>query len=202
MHHFNGHGPGGGNGNPLQYSCLKNSRQAIQSVGSQSPTWLSDWARMHILSANICCIISVGMAPINNDWWAFPACLPAENTKSFILIMPPEVSVRQYCIRDAPAHFRHKKTDDEEKQSAQLFYRSTVQYLKGKNGILRRWRQILPANIGSPLIWSHRWVGTGQTELMRNFLSSGLFPPPWLLAIFADARGQDVVRKLYSDPIF
>lgn len=44
----------------------------------------------------------------------------------------PRVSVRQYCIRDSPAHFRHKKTDDEEKQSAQLFYRSTVQYLKEK----------------------------------------------------------------------
>ena len=46
--------------------------------------------------------------------------------------MPPEVSVRQYSVKDSPAHFMHRKTDDEEKQSAQLFYRSTIQYLEEK----------------------------------------------------------------------
>ena len=45
---------------------------------------------------------------------------------------PQEVSVRQYSVKDSPAHFMHRKTDDEEKQSAQLFYRSTIQYLKEK----------------------------------------------------------------------
>ena len=40
--------PGGGNGNPLQYSCLGNPFKEepgrLQSMGSQSRTWLSNWA--------------------------------------------------------------------------------------------------------------------------------------------------------------
>ena len=42
--------PGGGHGNPLQYSCLKNStdrrawRATVYGV-AKSRTWLSDWAR-------------------------------------------------------------------------------------------------------------------------------------------------------------
>ena len=47
-----GRSPGGGNGNPFQYSCLKNptGRGELQSVGSQTVghNW-SDLARMHYL---------------------------------------------------------------------------------------------------------------------------------------------------------
>ena len=44
--------PGGGNGNPLQYSCLENSMdreawQATAYVISKSQTQLSDWGSMH-----------------------------------------------------------------------------------------------------------------------------------------------------------
>ena len=44
--------PGGGNGNPLQYSCLDNSidRGALCTTVhgiTKSPTWLSYWARTH-----------------------------------------------------------------------------------------------------------------------------------------------------------
>ena len=45
-----GRSPGGGHGNPLQYSCLKNStdrrawRATVYGV-AKSRTWLSDWAR-------------------------------------------------------------------------------------------------------------------------------------------------------------
>ena len=47
-----GRSPGGGNGNPLQYSWLENSMDrgawgGLQSVGSQSWTWLSDGAHTH-----------------------------------------------------------------------------------------------------------------------------------------------------------
>ena len=43
-----GRSPGGGHGNPLQYCCLENLNdrgawRAIQSVGSQSQTQLSDF---------------------------------------------------------------------------------------------------------------------------------------------------------------
>ena len=44
--------PGGGNGNPLQYSCLENSKSreawwaAVHRV-AKSQTWLSDWACTH-----------------------------------------------------------------------------------------------------------------------------------------------------------
>ena len=45
--------PGGGNGNPLQYSCLKNpmdrgSWQATVQRVTKSWTWLSDWACMQL----------------------------------------------------------------------------------------------------------------------------------------------------------
>ena len=45
--------PGGGNGNPLQYSCLENSMDrgawwAIVYVMAKSWTWLSDWAHASI----------------------------------------------------------------------------------------------------------------------------------------------------------
>ena len=44
--------PGGGNGNPLQYSCLENSmdRGALQAIVhgvGKSRTWLSNWAGTH-----------------------------------------------------------------------------------------------------------------------------------------------------------
>ena len=47
-----GRSPGGGNGNPLQYSCLENSMDrrawwAIVHRVSKSRTWLSDWAHTH-----------------------------------------------------------------------------------------------------------------------------------------------------------
>ena len=39
---------GGGNGNPIQYSCLENSLDrgacGLQSIGSQMTEWLDDWA--------------------------------------------------------------------------------------------------------------------------------------------------------------
>ena len=43
-----GRSPGGGNGNPLQYSCLENTMdrgawQAIVLVVAKSQTWVSDW---------------------------------------------------------------------------------------------------------------------------------------------------------------
>ena len=48
-----GRSPGGGHGNPLQYSCLKNpmDRGAWKATvrGLQSQTWLSDWARTQAL---------------------------------------------------------------------------------------------------------------------------------------------------------
>ena len=37
-----GRSPGKGNGNPLQYSCLENSMDRLQSTGSQSCTRLSN----------------------------------------------------------------------------------------------------------------------------------------------------------------
>ena len=46
-----GRSPGIGHGNPLQYSCLENPMDRgswqLQSMGSQSWTWLSDLARAH-----------------------------------------------------------------------------------------------------------------------------------------------------------
>ena len=43
-----GRSPGGGNGNPLQYSYLENpmDRGAWWATVTKSPTWLSDWALM------------------------------------------------------------------------------------------------------------------------------------------------------------
>ena len=47
--------PGGGNGNPLQYSCLENSMykgtwQAVVHRVTKDQTWLSNWACMHTYS--------------------------------------------------------------------------------------------------------------------------------------------------------
>ena len=46
-----GRAPGEGNGNPLQYSCLRNPMDwgdwRIESMGLQSRTQLSNWARIH-----------------------------------------------------------------------------------------------------------------------------------------------------------
>ena len=57
-----GRSPGGGNGNPLQYSCLENlmDRGAWQVTAhgtAKSPTWLSDWALAVYLDKDwiICC---------------------------------------------------------------------------------------------------------------------------------------------------
>ena len=55
-----GRSNGGGNGNPLQYSCLgsltdRRAWWAIQSMGSQkSQTWLRDWTTtfMHVVFVN------------------------------------------------------------------------------------------------------------------------------------------------------
>ena len=38
-----GRSPGEGNDNPLQYSCLENPMDGMQSMVSQSQTWLSDF---------------------------------------------------------------------------------------------------------------------------------------------------------------
>ena len=49
-----GRSPGGGNGNPLQYSCLENPmdrgawRAAVHGA-TKSQTWLGDWARTCIV---------------------------------------------------------------------------------------------------------------------------------------------------------
>ena len=47
-----GRSPGGGHGNPLQCSCLRipwtEEPGGLQAMGSQSQTWLSDLARIHI----------------------------------------------------------------------------------------------------------------------------------------------------------
>ena len=49
--------PGGGHGNPLQYSCLENSMDSepcrLQSIGSQSRTWLKPLST-HTLDACKC----------------------------------------------------------------------------------------------------------------------------------------------------
>ena len=43
-----GRSPGVGNGNPFQYSCLKNSMDHIQSMGvTKSQAWLIMHAHMH-----------------------------------------------------------------------------------------------------------------------------------------------------------
>ena len=50
---WSGRSPGGGNGNPLQYSCLENSMYrgawwaTVHGV-SKSQTWLSEWAHTHM----------------------------------------------------------------------------------------------------------------------------------------------------------
>jgi len=54
-----GRSPGGGNGNPLQYSCLKTSTDrgawwAIVHAVAKSWAWLSDRAHMQI--AHFCCL--------------------------------------------------------------------------------------------------------------------------------------------------
>jgi hypothetical protein len=40
-----------------------------------------------------------------------------------------------------------------------------------------------------------------EMPLMTNVLELRILSLSWLLSIFADAGGQDVVHKLYSDPI-
>ena len=54
-----GRSPGGGNGNPLQHSCLGNPRTeepvSLQSMGSLSRTLLSDGARAATLSPFVIC---------------------------------------------------------------------------------------------------------------------------------------------------
>ena len=56
-----GRSPGGGNGNPLQYSCLENHmdrgawRGTVHGV-AKSQIWLSDWACTHAcLFYRLCC---------------------------------------------------------------------------------------------------------------------------------------------------
>ena len=50
-----GRSPGGGNGNPLQYSCLGNPMDRgawqLESRRSQSRAWLTNWACMHALQS-------------------------------------------------------------------------------------------------------------------------------------------------------
>ena len=54
-----GRSPGGGNGTPLQYSCLGHSmgrgawRAAVHGV-AESQTGLSDWAQAHSCFARSC----------------------------------------------------------------------------------------------------------------------------------------------------
>ena len=51
--------PGGGHGNPVQYSCLENPmdrgawKATIHSV-AKSWTWLSEWAHMHASGVGVC----------------------------------------------------------------------------------------------------------------------------------------------------
>ena len=51
-----GRSPGGGHGNPLQYSCLENPKDRGQSTGSQKVghDW-SDWAHMHTHTHVVVC---------------------------------------------------------------------------------------------------------------------------------------------------
>ena len=53
-----GRSPGGGSGNPLQYSCLENSMdrwawQAIVHGATKHQIWQSDWAQVYILAAEM-----------------------------------------------------------------------------------------------------------------------------------------------------
>ena len=52
-----GWSPGGGHGNPLQHSCLEipwaEDPGGLQSMGSQSRTWLSDLACTHLFKSPI-----------------------------------------------------------------------------------------------------------------------------------------------------
>ena len=66
--------PGGGNGNPLRYSCLKNpmdrgARWATVHSVAKSWTWLSDWAHTHTY-----------LSPLQNSSWK-PETAQAESKK-------------------------------------------------------------------------------------------------------------------------
>ena len=67
-----GRSPGGGNDNPLQYSCLENlvdrGPGRPQSVGSQSQTRLSNWARMQYLKKIETRKDQVKIVLINKGW--------------------------------------------------------------------------------------------------------------------------------------
>ena len=68
---------GGGNGNPLEYSCLKNpmdrgARWATVHSVAKSWTWLSDWAHTHTY-----------LSPLQSSSWK-PECLPGWEQEAHI----------------------------------------------------------------------------------------------------------------------
>ena len=76
-----GRSPGGGNGNPLQYSCLEISWAekpgGLQSMGSQSQTGLSEFTSLHFISLKLLCnqkcyfyanlVLPLKTPPINSE---------------------------------------------------------------------------------------------------------------------------------------
>ena len=71
-----GRSSGGGDGNPLQYSCLENSvdRGACWATVhglAESQTWLSNWSRMHtrvfVKCMNLPCLF-FNISTFNKDW--------------------------------------------------------------------------------------------------------------------------------------
>ena len=72
-----GRSPGGGNGNPLQYSCLKNSMDrgawwaTVQGV-SKSCTWLNDQAHTHTHTHTPLSVLLYNVHP----WHPGPQSLP------------------------------------------------------------------------------------------------------------------------------
>ena len=96
-----GRSPGGGHGTPLQYSCLENPMDRgawrLQSIGSQSWTWLSDFHLQPLLQGypgstdckEVTCQCRrhkrlgfnprVGKIPWRRAWQPTPEFLPGES---------------------------------------------------------------------------------------------------------------------------
>ena len=80
-----GRSPGGGNGNPLQYSCLGNPMDRgvwqVKSMGSQkSQTWLGGWAHMQAgVYQNICFHVSVQWCCLHCYYYCFNSMCQTPN---------------------------------------------------------------------------------------------------------------------------
>ena len=82
---------GVGNGSPLQYSCLENSMDRGAHGITESQTWLSSWAHIHILG-----VTYVNRCKILLLYWCF-----YHYTVSFIFLWP--VSLVAQMVKHLPA---------------------------------------------------------------------------------------------------